>query len=177
MNFDFDEHNRARIWARLRIRHGSGWTLTKKPTSELSQTHAPVLHLCHKQTQIFFNLSQHAATVPFCHPFFFITSSAADKYWLLVRLALSPVDPYSGWPLVRLALSPVLTIMNWPLFNWPLVRLASIPDWQNGLAFVPLALVPLALSPENRLALIPLALSQSLPLKDESSSIWYIMMY
>jgi hypothetical protein len=24
MNFDFDEHNRARIWARLRIRHGSG---------------------------------------------------------------------------------------------------------------------------------------------------------
>jgi hypothetical protein len=24
MNFDFDEHSRARIWARLRIRHGSG---------------------------------------------------------------------------------------------------------------------------------------------------------
>jgi hypothetical protein len=24
MNFDFDEHNRAQIWARLRIRHGSG---------------------------------------------------------------------------------------------------------------------------------------------------------
>jgi hypothetical protein len=24
MNLDFDEHNRARIWARLRIRHGSG---------------------------------------------------------------------------------------------------------------------------------------------------------
>jgi hypothetical protein len=33
MNIDFDEHNRARIWARLRIRHGSGWTLTKKPAS------------------------------------------------------------------------------------------------------------------------------------------------
>jgi hypothetical protein len=24
MNFELDEHNRARIWARLRIRHGSG---------------------------------------------------------------------------------------------------------------------------------------------------------
>jgi hypothetical protein len=30
MNYDFDEHHRARIWARLRIRHGSGWTVTKK---------------------------------------------------------------------------------------------------------------------------------------------------
>jgi hypothetical protein len=34
-------------------------------------------------------------------------SSAADKYWLLVQLALSPVGPYSGWPLVRLALIPL----------------------------------------------------------------------
>jgi hypothetical protein len=35
MNFNFDEHNRARIWARLRIRHGSGWTVTKKPASAM----------------------------------------------------------------------------------------------------------------------------------------------
>jgi hypothetical protein len=32
---------------------------------------------------------------------------------------------------------------------------------ENGLALIPVAPVPLALSPENRLALIPLALSQS----------------
>jgi hypothetical protein len=33
--FDFDGHSRARIWAR--IRHGSGWTLTKKPASGLTK--------------------------------------------------------------------------------------------------------------------------------------------
>jgi hypothetical protein len=36
MNLDFDAHSRARIWARIRIRHGSGWTLSKKPASDLS---------------------------------------------------------------------------------------------------------------------------------------------
>jgi hypothetical protein len=34
---------------------------------------------------------------------------------------------------------------------------------ENGLALIPVALVPLALSPENRLALIPLALIVSHP--------------
>jgi hypothetical protein len=30
INFDFDAHSTARIWARIRIRHGSGSTLIKK---------------------------------------------------------------------------------------------------------------------------------------------------
>jgi hypothetical protein len=34
---------------------------------------------------------------------------------------------------------------------------------ENGLALIPVALLPLALSPENRLALIPLALIVSHP--------------
>jgi hypothetical protein len=33
INFDFDAHSMARIWAQIRIRHELGSALTKKPAS------------------------------------------------------------------------------------------------------------------------------------------------
>jgi hypothetical protein len=121
--------------------HGSGSGMTQddlllknRPLESRKRTLLSFIYAIskHKYFSIYPSMQQ---LYLFVTPSFFITSSAADKYWLLVRLALSPVLPIMDWPLfhwplVRLASIPDWQRMDWPLFHWPLVRLASIPDLQ-----------------------------------------------